>query len=78
MEWLGYVVDLLKELNGISILLRIGLAIICGGVLGLERGRANQSAGMRTYILVCLGATIIMLTGQYMFSFMAFCTLISE
>ena len=56
-----------KELNIFSIILRVNLAVLCGGILGIERGRANQSAGMRTYILVCLGATIVMLTGEYTF-----------
>lgn len=59
--------DLAEGLNPFSVTLRIALSVLCGGVLGLERGRANQSAGMRTYILVCLGATVVMLTGQYMF-----------
>ena len=48
-------------------ILRICLAVLCGGVLGIERGKANQAAGMRTYILVCLGAALVMMTGQYMF-----------
>lgn len=55
------------DFNFFSSLLRIVLAIICGGILGIERGKANQAAGMRTHILACLGATLIMLTGQYMF-----------
>ena len=67
MDWFLDVVELLKELNIFSIILRVNLAVLCGGILGIERGRANQSAGMRTYILVCLGATIVMLTGEYMF-----------
>ena len=67
MEWIVSFWKVLNELHIISIIIRILLAIICGGVLGIERGRANQSAGMRTYSLVCLGATIVMLTGEYMF-----------
>ena len=67
MDWFLDVVELLKELNIFSIILRVNLAVLCGGILGIERGRATQSAGMRTYILVCLGATIVMLTGEYMF-----------
>ncbi|HJD33523.1 MAG TPA: MgtC/SapB family protein [Candidatus Mediterraneibacter tabaqchaliae] len=57
----------LEEFNVLSVTLRILLATLCGGVLGIERGKANQAAGMRTHILVCLGATLIMLTGEYMF-----------
>lgn len=67
MEWAESIREMAEEINLFSIASRIGLSVICGGVLGIERGRANQSAGMRTYILVCLGATLVMLTGQYMF-----------
>lgn len=56
----------MKELNGVSITFRVLLAVICGGVIGLERGRAHQPAGMRTYMLVCMGAAIVMATGHYM------------
>ena len=57
----------LEEFNVLSVTVRILLATLCGGVLGIERGKADQAAGMRTHILVCLGATLIMLTGEYMF-----------
>lgn len=67
MEWAESVREMAEEINLFSVAARIGLSVICGGVLGIERGRANQSAGMRTYILVCLGAALVMLTGQYMF-----------
>lgn len=59
--------QILKELNVISVAFRIFLAMICGGVIGIEREKANQSAGMRTYMLVCMGAAVVMLTGQYMY-----------
>ncbi len=41
------------------------LALFCGGVLGIERGRKKRPAGMRTYMLVCLGATLVMMTNEY-------------
>jgi len=41
--------------------------MICGGLIGIERGRSNQPAGMRTYMLVCMGAAVVMMTGQYMY-----------
>lgn len=58
--------DLLRELNIWTILLRVVLSLIIGGVIGLERGSKNQPAGFRTYMLVCLGAAIVMMTNQYM------------
>ena len=59
--------SLLQELNVVSIAFRICLAMVLGGVLGLERGRKNRPAGFRTYILVCLGAAVVMMTNQYVF-----------
>ena len=56
------------SLSILSVIVRILLAIICGGVIGIERRRAHQSAGMRTYMLVCMGAAIVMATGQYMYA----------
>lgn len=67
MQQLYFIMDQMKNLNLLSIVLRIALAMLCSGVLGIERGKANQPAGMRTYILVCLGSTLVMMTGQYMF-----------
>ena len=57
----------LRELNIISILLRVLAAILAGGIIGLERGLKNRAAGFRTYILVCLGACIVMVTNQYIY-----------
>lgn len=56
----------LKEINTMSIILRLTLATICGGILGAERGRKKRPAGFRTHILVCIGATMVMITSQYM------------
>lgn len=59
--------EMLRELNGLSIAVRILLSIAIGGVLGIERGRRNRPAGFRTYMLVCLGAAMVMMTNQYAF-----------
>mgnify|MGYP001852530824 CR=1 FL=1 len=67
MEIIKNLIEGTGNLNVFSIILRIVLSVLCGSVLGIERGKANQSAGMRTHILVCLGASLIMMTGQYMF-----------
>ena len=64
---MGLTIEYLRELNLLSICLRIILSLIIGGILGLERGRKNRPAGFRTYILVCLGSTIVMMTNQYVY-----------
>ena len=47
---------------------RLLLALICGGVLGIERGRKNRPAGFRTYMLVCVGAALVMITNEYIYN----------
>lgn len=46
--------------------LRISLAAVCGGIIGLERGRKNRPAGFRTYMIVCMGATLTMVLSTYL------------
>lgn len=50
MAWLSY----LRELNLLSLTLRIVLAVFCGGIIGYERGKHQEAAGFRTHILVCV------------------------
>lgn len=46
-------------------MLRIVLAVVFGGIIGIERGRHGSQAGMRTHILVCLGGAMTSLVGVY-------------
>lgn len=55
----------LREFNIVSIILRLVLAMILGGTIGLERGKQGRAAGMRTHIFVCLGATLVTIIGFY-------------
>lgn len=48
-----------------DIFIKLALALVCGGVLGIERERRNRPAGFRTYMLVCIGSTLVMATNQY-------------
>lgn len=59
------ILDYLHELNFVSILVRSLLAMLIGGMLGFERGIKNRPAGFRTYMLVCLGAAMVMMTNQF-------------
>lgn len=47
-----------------DVIIRIGVAILIGGIIGYERGQNNRPAGFRTHILVCLGAAIVSLTEE--------------
>lgn len=55
----------IREVTLASLFFRLFLSILIGGILGLERGRKSRPAGLRTYILVCLGSTAVMMTNQY-------------
>lgn len=57
----------LREITYWAVALRILTAVILGGAMGWERGLKNRAAGLRTYMLVCVGSCLIMLTNQYIF-----------
>lgn len=44
---------------------KFGLAIVLAGAIGLERQVKGHAAGLRTNIMVCLGATLMMLFSEY-------------
>lgn len=55
-------------INDLEIGLRVGLSLLVGGIIGLERAHGQHHAGFRTHILVCLGSTLITLISTYGFS----------
>lgn len=50
----------------LEMLLRLGAAALCGGLIGIERGKKRRAAGFRTHMLVCMGAALTMLLGVYL------------
>ena len=62
----------LREVTLLAIALRLVCAVIIGGLIGLERGMKNRPAGLRTYMLVCVGSCLIMLTNQYIYQMYQF------
>ena len=56
-----------RELTLLAVVIRVLASVILGGIIGLERGLKNRAAGFRTYMLVCMGACIVMVTNQYIF-----------
>ena len=55
----------LREVTWLAVILRIIVSFVLGGMLGMERGLKQRPAGLRTYMLVCVGACLIMLTNEY-------------
>lgn len=68
MQIIYELAEMVLNRDNIVVCIRIILAILCGGIIGLERGKANQPAGMRTYMLVCLGSALVMLTAERMYN----------
>ena len=62
--------DGLRDVSIASVALRMTLAVICGGVIGIEREYKRRPAGFRTHILICLGAAMTTLTSQYLYLFL--------
>ncbi len=58
----------MEDISFGSILLRLLLAVICAGLIGIQRASKRHAAGFRTYVLVCVGAAIAMMTNQYLFA----------
>ena len=59
------IVEYLRDFNFYSVVVRLVLATILSGIIGIERSKTGRAAGLRTHILVCLGATIASMTGLY-------------
>ena len=59
------IVDFLRDFNLITIFIRLVLAMLFGAVIGLERGKQGRAAGMRTHILVCIGACLATMIGFF-------------
>lgn len=57
--------EYLKEFNLYTVLIRVFLAALFGGLIGSERGRHGRAAGLRTHILVCVGSAMTSLTGLF-------------
>lgn len=62
--------DYFYDINILSVTFRLFLAVVFGGIIGLERGATKHPAGFRTHILVCVGAALAMLTNQFIYETM--------
>lgn len=67
MGVLREVVAYLDQWNTVTVAFRLLVSLLCGGVIGITRSVKRRGAGFKTHVLVCLGSTLIMLTGQYIY-----------
>lgn len=66
LEVLNSVNQYLHEFHLLTIFFRLMLAMLLGGILGMERGRKKRPAGFRTYMTVCVASALVMCTSEYM------------
>lgn len=59
--------DSLRDISILSVGIRLLLTFLCGALIGLEREFKRRPAGFRTHILICVGAAMTTMTGQYLF-----------
>ena len=59
--------DGIRDITTLSTTIRLLIAVLLGGLVGLERSYKNRSAGFRTHILVCVGACVASMTGIYLY-----------
>ena len=59
------IIAFLRDFNIWTVLIRLTLCVLVGGIIGVERGRQGRAAGMRTHILVCMGAALVTMMGFY-------------
>lgn len=59
--------DSVRDVTFLSVCIRLLLTFFCGALIGLEREFKRRPAGFRTHILICVGAAITTMTGQYLF-----------
>lgn len=69
MTWQTFFDTYLNVAPGIGqIALRLGCAMLIGAVIGMEREYTHRPAGLRTHVLVALGACVVSITGEMLFS----------
>ena len=59
--------DFAREMTFLGVAVRMLAAVICGGMIGIEREVKRRPAGFRTHILICLGASVTILTNLYLY-----------
>ena len=59
--------NFVREMSFLAVTVRMVAAVLCGGIIGIEREFKRRPAGFRTHILICLGAAIAILTNLYLY-----------
>ena len=62
---IGLLLEPLRALTLLSIFVRFALAVLLGGIIGMERCKKGRPAGLRTHLVVCIGSASVMMVSQY-------------
>ena len=54
-----------SEISLESSIFKLFLSLVLGGIVGIERKRKGQMAGVRTFALICMGSTLAMIVSAY-------------
>jgi len=65
MKFYYEIISFFQDYTTLSTICRMLLAVVCAGIIGMERGRHGRAAGLRTHVLVSLGAAISAIVGLY-------------
>ena len=68
MTWSGRLADNFSLIQYLEFFGRILAACVCGAVIGFERSRRYKEAGIRTHVIVCCAAALIMIVSKYGFA----------
>lgn len=67
MDFIGSIFDFFSSPTMIDILSKLSVAIILSLLIGIEREAVHKPAGVKTHVLVCISATLVMSLGLYLF-----------
>ena len=63
---MDYATLAMEDLNIWEMIFRLLAAALCGGLIGIDRGRKRRAAGFRTHMLVCMGAALTIVLSTYL------------
>ena len=52
--------------SAVAIWIRLMFSLLVGMIIGIDRAMKRRTAGVKTHVLVCMGAALVMLTGEYL------------
>ena len=68
---MGYTILTPEDFTVWDMMLRLFIAALCGGLIGIDRGRKRRAAGFRTHMLVCMGAALTIVLSVYLSTMIA-------